>query len=212
VKEVHKVHRGLDAAALSLAGIQRRRSGSVGRLRREATQILKAMEGLKSYDDAAVGNEIVEIRSCFARVARPDKSQIRRALSLVCLLSQRSMGLTPFPVQVMGALALHRGFLAEMATGEGKTLTVALAAALAGWTGKPCHVITANDYLASRDAEWLGRFYAACSLTVGCVTGEMQPIDRAHGYRVACGFSSRSNRARQGAQSGAASAFLAGPQ
>ncbi len=55
----------------------------------------------------------------------------------------------------MGALALHRGYLVEMATGEGKTLTAGLAAVLAGWTKRPCHVMTVNDYLVQRDAEWL---------------------------------------------------------
>ena len=82
----------------------------------------------------------------------------------------------------MGALALHRGFLAEMATGEGKTLTAGLAAVLAGWTRKPCHVITVNDYLVRRDSEWLRALYEFCGVTVGFVIGSMPPEDRRNGY------------------------------
>ena len=81
-----------------------------------------------------------------------------------------SSGLRPFPVQIMGALALHRGYLAEMATGEGKTLTAGLAAILAGWSKHPCHIVTVNDYLVERDAEWLEPLYHFCGVRVGFVT------------------------------------------
>ncbi len=65
----------------------------------------------------------------------------------------------PFGVQILGAIMIHHGYLAEMATGEGKSLTACLPAIIAGWTGKPCHIITANDYLAARDAEELAPLY-----------------------------------------------------
>ena len=73
---------------------------------------------------------------------------------------------------------MHRGFLAEMATGEGKTLTAGLAATLAAWTRHPCHIITVNDYLVERDAEWLGPLYQFCGVRVGCVAAAMNPAER----------------------------------
>ncbi|HXG46668.1 MAG TPA: prepilin peptidase, partial [Methylomirabilota bacterium] len=78
--------------------------------------------------------------------------------------------------------ALHRGCLAEMATGEGKTLTAGLAAVLLGWTRRPCHIITVNDYLVQRDAGWLAPLYQFCGVRVGHVTGEMKAKERQHGY------------------------------
>jgi preprotein translocase subunit SecA len=83
---------------------------------------------------------------------------------------------------MMGALALHQGWLAEMATGEGKTLTVAMAAVLAGWSGRPCHLVTANDYLAARDAHEMGPLYHCCGVSVVAVTGEQGPAERAERY------------------------------
>ena len=73
--------------------------------------------------------------------------------------ARRAIGLRPFPVQLMGALAMCEGFISEMATGEGKTLTAALAGCLWGWAGKPVHIITVNDYLVARDAEEMGPVY-----------------------------------------------------
>jgi len=88
----------------------------------------------------------------------------------------------PFPVQIMGALALRRGCLAEIATGEGKTLVASIAAVVAGWTGRPCNIITANDYLAHRDAKWLEPLYEFCGASVGFITGPMEPHVRRRMY------------------------------
>ena len=96
--------------------------------------------------------------------------------------SFRTIGLRPYTVQTAGALALYHGYVAEMATGEGKTLTAALTAVVRGWSGRPCHIITANDYLAARDAEKLAPLYSYCGVTVGAVTSAMQPDERKNGY------------------------------
>jgi preprotein translocase subunit SecA len=97
-------------------------------------------------------------------------------------VANRTLGLRPYPVQVMGALALHEGYLAEMATGEGKSLTACLPAVLAAWTGLPFHFITVNDYLANRDAVEMRPFYASCGVSVGCVMSEMDPGERRMNY------------------------------
>src|SRR5204862_2735109 len=104
----------------------------------------------------------------------PSDEMLLPALAAVREAAHRCVGLRAFPVQLMGALALHRGQLAEMATGEGKTLTAGLAAVLAGWTKRPTHIVTVNDYLAQRDADWLRPLYTFCGVRVGCVTGQLE--------------------------------------
>ena len=95
----------------------------------------------------------------------------------------RAVGMRPFPVQLMGALAMCEGAIAEMATGEGKTLTAALAASLWGWAGRPVHIITVNDYLVQRDAEEMGPIYQMLGLKVGHVIHETTPQERVDHYR-----------------------------
>ncbi len=106
--------------------------------------------------------------------------------AIPCLVeaARRTLHLRAYPTQIMGALAISEGSLVEMATGEGKTLTIALAAAAAGWSGKPCHVITANDYLAQRDAADFSRFYKLCRLKVASVSAEMKPPERRETYQA----------------------------
>ena len=94
----------------------------------------------------------------------------------------RQFGEKPFPVQVAGALALAKGCIVEMATGEGKTLTATMPATIAGWRGRGCHIITVNDYLAKRDAEWMGRIYHFCGLRVAYVEQGMATEDRRNAY------------------------------
>jgi len=86
-------------------------------------------------------------------------------------------------VQIMGALAMCEGFVTEMATGEGKTITASLAASIWGWGGKPVHIITVNDYLVGRDAEEMGPTYLAMGLRVGHVEHETTPEERIDHYR-----------------------------
>ncbi len=92
---------------------------------------------------------------------------------------KRSMGMRHFDVQLIGAMALHEGCIAEMKTGEGKTLTATLAVALNALAGKGVHLVTVNDYLARRDAEWMSPIYEALGLSVG-VLQNMQPYEEKH--------------------------------
>ena len=75
----------------------------------------------------------------------------------------------PFPVQIIGGIVLHQGRIAEMKTGEGKTLVATLPVYLNALEGKGVHVVTVNDYLAKRDSDWMGKVYTFLGLTVGCV-------------------------------------------
>src|SRR6056297_3992306 len=90
--------------------------------------------------------------------------------------AKRALGLRAFDVQLMGGIFLHQGNISEMKTGEGKTLVATFPAYLNGLTGKGVHIVTVNDYLAKRDAEWMGRVYGALGLSTGVVYPQ-QPED-----------------------------------
>src|SRR6202171_4887483 len=94
------------------------------------------------------------------------------AFALVREASKRTTGMRHFDVQMIGGIVLHQGKIAEMRTGEGKTLVATLPAYLNALTGRGVHLITVNDYLARRDAEWMGQIYRFLGLTVGLVTPE----------------------------------------
>jgi preprotein translocase subunit SecA len=88
----------------------------------------------------------------------------------------------PFDVQLIGGMALHKGMIAEMATGEGKTLVATLPVYLNALSGRGVHVVTVNDYLAARDSEWMGAVYRLCGLTVGCILHDQPPNVRREQY------------------------------
>jgi preprotein translocase subunit SecA len=96
--------------------------------------------------------------------------------------AKRTLGQRHFDVQLMGGAALHLGNIAEMKTGEGKTLTGVLAAYLNALSGKGVHVVTVNDYLARRDAEWMGRVHRFLGLTVGVILSQQTPVERRSAY------------------------------
>jgi len=105
------------------------------------------------------------------------------AFGAVCVAASRTLQMRPFDVQLAGAVVMHRGALAELATGEGKTLTASLPAYLNALTGKGVHVTTVNDYLAKRDAEWMGPVYQGLGLSVGVLQMQMPDAERAQAYR-----------------------------
>ena len=92
------------------------------------------------------------------------------------------IGLRHYDVQLMGGIVLHRGCIAEMVTGEGKTLVATLPAYLNALEGKGVHVVTVNDYLARRDMEWMGPIYMSLGLTVGTIQSNMETADRQKAY------------------------------
>lgn len=105
-----------------------------------------------------------------------------RSFAVIRELSHRTLGMYHYPCQLMGGLALLHGRVAEMDTGEGKTLTATLAAATAALAAIPVHVVSVNDYLTARDAEIMGPLYRALGLTVGCVTHGLQPAEKRTQY------------------------------
>lgn len=105
-----------------------------------------------------------------------DEATVLEAGAVVAAALHHSLGLVPYRSQIIAARVMLDGSLAEMATGEGKTVALAMAAAMCSLGGSPVHLVTANDYLAARDAEMLGAFYGALGLRIGVVT---QPMDQA---------------------------------
>ncbi len=104
------------------------------------------------------------------------------AFATVREAAKRTLGERPFDVQLMGGIALHRGMIAEMKTGEGKTLCSTLPIYLNALTGKGVHVVTVNDYLASRDTEWMGQIYSFLDMSVGCVVPGLSDEERKIAY------------------------------
>src|SRR5881392_64406 len=104
------------------------------------------------------------------------------AFALVREASVRTTGMRHFDVQMIGGLVLHQGKISEMRTGEGKTLVATLPAYLNALTGRGVHIITVNDYLASRDAEWMGQIYHFLGLEVGCIQNDMDDFERQTAY------------------------------
>lgn len=107
---------------------------------------------------------------------------IVEAYSLVCEASKRTLGLNPYPVQIIAAVALQEGYLIEQYTGEGKTLSAVMPAYLNALTGKGVHILTFNDYLARRDAEWMSPIYQFLGLTVSFVQAGMSLSDKKKAY------------------------------
>ncbi len=107
---------------------------------------------------------------------------IPEAFAYVREAARRTLGERHFDVQLMGGIILHQGKIAEMKTGEGKTLVSTLPVYLNSLIGKGVHVVTVNDYLAKRDSEWMGQVYKFLGLTVGCITNQMEDIERKRNY------------------------------
>ena len=104
------------------------------------------------------------------------------AFAVVRESSKRVLGMRHFDVQLIGGMVLHEGQIAEMKTGEGKTLVATLPSFLNALTGRGVHVVTVNDYLARRDAEWMGQVHRFLGLTVGLIQQEMNPAERRRNY------------------------------
>ena len=126
---------------------------------------------LKTLDDAALRAKTAEFRKRLEDGA--DVDDVLAAAFAVCReAARRALGMRHFDVQLIGGMVLHEGKIAEMATGEGKTLVATLPAYLNSLTGRGVHIVTVNDYLAKRDAQWMGPVYQALGLSVGVIQHE----------------------------------------
>lgn len=143
--------------------------------------IIARCEDLKKLPDDQLERYSLELR-WRAKSGEPLKKILPEAYALARESAWRSMGMEHFAVQLMGGIALFEGGIAEMQTGEGKTLTAVLPAYLRALMGQGCHVITVNDYLATRDSETMKPVFNQLGLTVGCITSDMEDDDRRTAY------------------------------
>ena len=183
IKSPDSILSGLDARVYGLAGRLRRRASLTEKLLAAAEEIDAQAPRWKEKTDRALRESMVDFREIFRRNKQGYEERLPDALAAIREAADRRLGLRSYVVQLAGALALYRGTVAEMATGEGKTLTAGLIAVVWGWIGRPCHIVTVNDYLADRDAGWLEPLYRFCGVSVGRVTGEMEPQARREEYR-----------------------------
>lgn len=177
-----KLHQGLDGLVYGLVGAYQRFSHNSRKFNTRATGIVGASGKFRTLSDRRIRVRLEELAEAFRRVGQPPDAVVDEALTLMVEAAQRTLGLRPFVVQVWGAMAMYDGYLIEMATGEGKSLTACLAGVLLAWCGRPCHIVTVNDYLAGRDGGEMRPFYDYCGVTVGSVTGIMDPRERQTQY------------------------------
>ena len=144
-------------------------------------QINALEESVKALSDDEMKAKTAELRQRHANGESLDQL-LPEAFALVREASQRTLGLRHFDVQLIGGMVLHQGKIAEMKTGEGKTLMATLAVYLNTLTGKSAHVVTVNDYLARRDADWMAPIYKALDLTVGVVIPGLSPAAKRAAY------------------------------
>ncbi len=154
------------------------RRARLSRWRWLARLIIRRSEQLSQLSDQELERLARELR-WRSMSGEPLKRLMPQAYSLVREATRRATGLTHYPVQVMGGIALFEGGIAEMQTGEGKTLTALLPMFLHALAGKGCHVITANEYLAERDAELGAGIFGRLGMTIGCIRHEIKPDDAA---------------------------------
>ena len=172
--------RGFDTLGEKFAGAAaRRRAGRLDHPR--AARILAQAAEFRNHSDGALADLIDDARAA-AAVERDRRRVADTVFSLGCEVIRRHMGFTLHVEQVLGALAMSEGCCAELATGEGKTVTAILPAALDGWSGRGVHVITVNDYLARRDAEITGPCYRKLGLSIGVIQDSLSPDERREAY------------------------------
>ncbi|MBO6724050.1 MAG: preprotein translocase subunit SecA [Rhizobiaceae bacterium] len=149
---------------------------------RPRIEAINALENeMEALSDADLAARTVKFREDLANGAKLDDLLVP-AFATVREASRRALGMRPFDVQLIGGMVLHEGSISEMKTGEGKTLVATLPVYLNALEGKGVHVVTVNDYLATRDAEWMGRLYKFLGLTVGVIVHGMDDDQRRAAY------------------------------
>ena len=153
----------------------------IKKLRPLIAKINALEEGMRALGDEELKAQSPKLKE---RLASGEglRSLIPEAFATVREASRRVLGMRHFDVQLVGGIVLFDGKIAEMKTGEGKTLTATLPLYLHGLTGKGAHLVTVNDYLAKRDSEWMGAIYEWLGLSVGCITADMEDSDRQAAY------------------------------
>jgi preprotein translocase subunit SecA len=153
----------------------------INRLKPWLAQINSLEAGVRQLSDTALAGKTSEFKQRLAKGETLD-ALLPEAFAVVREASVRSLGMRPFDVQMIGGIILHQGKIAEMKTGEGKTLVATMPVYLNALSGRGVHVVTVNDYLAKRDAAWMGKLYNFLGLTVGTIVHELNDRQRQQAY------------------------------
>ena len=159
-----------------------RNARELKRMRRMVERINALEESMRALDDAELAAKTPEFKSRLEAQSVDDI--LPEAFAAVREASRRSRGERPYDVQLIGGITLHEGKIAEMRTGEGKTLVATLPAYLNALTGGAVHIVTVNDYLARRDAAWMGPIYEALGMTVGVLQSNQDRASKHAAYRA----------------------------
>lgn len=155
----------------------------INRMQRMVARINALEPSVQALDDGALKGKTAEFKSRLAEgVALLDL--LPEAFAAVREASHRARAMRHFDVQLIGGITLHDGRIAEMRTGEGKTVVAVLAAYLNGLAGEGVHIVTVNDYLARRDAGWMGPIYEALGMTVGVIQSGQDPASKRTAYQA----------------------------
>src|SRR5687768_12986807 len=155
----------------------------IRRMRPIVERINSLEPALTGLTDAQLHAKTAEFKQRHENGESLDKL-LPEAFAVVREAGRRVLNMRHFDVQLMGGMVLHEGKIAEMKTGEGKTLVATLPCYLNALSGKGVHVVTVNDYLAQRDAEWMGRLYRFCGLSTGVVVHGLSDRERQENYRA----------------------------
>ncbi|MCK5091852.1 MAG: preprotein translocase subunit SecA, partial [Gammaproteobacteria bacterium] len=150
-------------------------------MRKTVAQINAFEEPMKELSDDGLRARTDEFKERYQK-GESLEDLLPEVFATVREASRRVLNMRHFDVQLIGGMVLHQSKISEMRTGEGKTLVATLPVYLNALTGKGVHVITVNDYLAKRDAEWMGRLYTFLGMTTGVVIGEMSPDEKREAY------------------------------
>ena len=150
-------------------------------MQKTVDRINELENGVAGLKDTEFPQKTIELRSRWDR-GEPLDDLLPEAFALVREAGRRTLDMRHFDVQLMGGIVLHRGNIAEMRTGEGKTLVATLPAYLNALTGSGVHIITVNDYLAQRDAEWMGAIYSCLGMTTGVIVSGLNNDERKQAY------------------------------
>ena len=156
-------------------------SKEIKRIQPMVDAIVALRPKMVAMSDAELREKTTEFKERLSKGETLDDILVE-AFAVVREATRRVLGTEHYPVQLMGGIVLHQGRIAEMKTGEGKTQTCLLPAYLNALEGKGVHIVTVNDYLANRDAEWMGQVHRFLGLTVGCVLNGMETKDRQAAY------------------------------
>ena len=151
------------------------------KLKKPVDEVMALEEEYRALTDEQLQAKTEEFRERL-RNGETEDDILPEAFATVREAADRVLGMRPFRVQVLGGIVLHQGRIAEMKTGEGKTLVATMPAYLNALRGEGVHIVTVNDYLARRDSEWMGKVHRFLGLTVGLIVHDLEPEERRAAY------------------------------